>query len=171
MPRFLSVLLLHATMSHRFTFHPFAALAFLLLGCGEPEPKREWTAADHGQPQMPPEPDVAQAGESASDEPPGDQGQRAVRALWSVTCAGCHGRDGRGQGEGRPPGAQLPDFTLAAWQSSRADQQLAQVIRDGRGMMPAFGKRVSDEGIAALVRFIRVLGAGAEPEPTTAPRE
>jgi mono/diheme cytochrome c family protein len=128
-----------------------------LLGCGEPAPKREWTPSDHGQPlQAPPQRDPSAA--EVSDE---DATARAARALFIATCAGCHGRDGIGDGEARPPGAQLPDFSSAAFQRSRSDQQLAQMIRDGRGMMPGFGKRVNDQGIAVLVQYIRSLAASA----------
>jgi mono/diheme cytochrome c family protein len=125
---------------------------------------REWTPADHGQPQMPDsdrEP-LAQA------EPTEDAATRAARALWNATCSGCHGRDGRGHGEARPPGAQLPDFTTSAWQSSRTDAQISQAIRDGRGMMPGFGKQVNDQGIAVLLGYVRNLGAAAVAEPTAA---
>ena len=67
--------------------------------------------------------------------------ERAAEALFNVSCASCHGRDGRGQGERRPPGAAVPDFTQAAFQAQRSDAQLGEVIRTGRGLMPAFGKQ------------------------------
>ncbi len=82
---------------------------------------------------------------------------RAAQALWTVSCASCHGRDGRGKGPGRPPGAQLPDFTSAEFQQQRSDQQLVDVIRAGKGMMPPFGKQVNAEGIAALIAHIRAF--------------
>jgi mono/diheme cytochrome c family protein len=141
--------------------------------CGEPAPKREWTPADHGQPALsgddraPALDPSAQAAETSENST-----ARAAQALFIATCAGCHGRDGRGQGEARPPGAQLPDFASDTWQRSRSDSQLAQMIRDGRGMMPAFKKRISDEGVAVLVQHIRKLGeVAAEPEPTEAPAQ
>jgi len=145
-----------------------ATLAIVLFcsACGDRAPEREWTPADHAQPSeaLPTEgadePAAQQAGPADPD--------RASRALWSVTCAGCHGRDGRGHGESIPPGAQLPDFTSEAFQHARSDAQLAQVIRDGKGMMPPFGKKLSEDGMAALVRRVRAFaesppGAAAEP--------
>lgn len=134
--------------------------AVVLAGCaGEPAPKREWTPADHGQPRDPaPERQPQQA---EPNESPEVATARAARALFSTSCASCHGRDGRGQGEGRPPGATLPDFTNATFQDSRTDAQLALVIREGRGMMPGFSKQLTEPGIAALVQYVRSLAAGA----------
>ena len=137
-------------------------VALSLGACGDPPPTREWTPADHGQPVAPP---TDRLGNAPGEPPPDatDNVARAARALWTASCAGCHGADGRGQGAARPPGAQVPDFTLDAWQSSRTDVQLRQTIHDGRGMMPAFGKQLNENGIGALIAHIR--GFRAEPAP------
>jgi hypothetical protein len=66
-----------------------------------------------------------------------------------------------------PPGAQLPDFSSEAFQHARSDAQLAQVIRDGKGMMPPFGKKLSEDGVAALVRRVRAF---SESSPSGVPR-
>jgi mono/diheme cytochrome c family protein len=143
----------------------FVLLLLVATGAckGEPAPKREWTPADHGQPAAPDDQNAPE--ESAPTAPGEDPEARAARALWNATCAGCHGRDGRGLGEARPPGAHLPDFTTAEWQASRTDEALAQSIVDGRNMMPPFGKQINPQGIAALVRHIRRFAPGAEAQP------
>jgi len=128
-----------------------SVVAPLLVACdGRVTPLREWRPEDHGQPSAP----------SPTDEPPvrePEQGgvERAADALYSVSCATCHGRDGRGQGVGRPPGAVLPDFTSIEFQKQRSDLELLDVIRAGRGLMPPFGKQVNEQGLAALVARIR----------------
>lgn len=137
-----------------------ALLCLWLTACGEPAPTREWKPSDHGQPER------VDDREQGSGEPEGaseDTVARAARALWNASCASCHGRDGRGLGEGRPPGATIPDFTTEAFQSGRSDAQLAEVIRNGRNLMPAFGKQVNDHGVQALVQHVRAFGAGAKP--------
>jgi mono/diheme cytochrome c family protein len=137
------------------------ALFVAVTGCkGQPAPTREWTPADHGQPAAPDEENVPQPSALAPGE---DPEARAARALWTATCATCHGRDGRGLGEGRPPAAHLPDFTTAEWQASRTDEALGQTIVDGRSMMPPFGKQINPQGIAALVRHIRRFAPSAGP--------
>lgn len=125
--------------------------------CGDPPPKREWTPADHVQPETP-DP-TREPGEPAPAATPEETVARAAAALWNASCASCHGRDGRGQGPARPPGAQIADLTDPEWQASRTDAQLMQVISEGRGMMPAFGKQLNEDGMRALVAHIRRFGA------------
>lgn len=67
--------------------------------------------------------------------------------------------------------AQVPNFTDPAWQASRTDEQLAQGIVQGRGMMPAFGTQIAAEGIVALVRHVRSLGPHAAAPTEAAPAE
>ncbi|HEX4352255.1 MAG TPA: cytochrome c [Polyangiales bacterium] len=131
------------------------ASVWILSACnGRSAPLREWRPEDHGQPA---ELDPARTSEPAEPEQGGVD--RAADALFNVSCAGCHGRDGRGQGPGRPPGAQLPDFTSPQFQAQRSDAQLSQVIREGRGLMPPFAKQVNEQGQAALVARIRRFAA------------
>jgi mono/diheme cytochrome c family protein len=137
-----------------------AGLGWLCACRGDPAPKREWTAADHGQPKQPssdrvPQPSAPAEGENSGEPPIA----RAARALFIASCASCHGRDGRGQGEARPPGARMPDFTSQSFQNQRSDRQFALAIRDGRPMMPPFGKQVTEQGIAALVQYVRTFAS------------
>lgn len=126
-------------------------IALALIACeSRATPTREWQPSDHGQPAQA---DPARTPTQAAPEEGGSA--RAAEALFNVSCASCHGRDGRGQGAGRPPGAQVPDFTLPDYQAQRSDEQLGEVIRTGRGLMPGFSKQVNDQGITALVAYIR----------------
>lgn len=143
----------------------------LTLGCGTDAPRdlREWTPSDH----QPPEGEAGDRG-GAPDEDvdPAEAEARAATSLFGAMCAQCHGAEGRGDGPGRPPVAEVPDFTSVAWQASRTDEQLAGSIAEGRGgFMPAFGDRLSPEGVAALVRHVRRLGGvlAAPGAPTEAP--
>lgn len=123
----------------------------LLLACGSKRELREWQPSDHQPP-----PAVAPEGQGEGAEE-GDPNVRAAAALWGMRCATCHGNEGRGDGTGRPPGAAMPDLTQAAYHSSRSDEQIHAVIKNGRGMMPAFGDQLSDLGIDALVKHVRSL--------------
>ncbi len=86
--------------------------------------------------------------------------QQLARAqvLFIENCARCHGADGRGQ---TPMGKVFAATNLADaawWKRARAgDKRLAASIRDGRGQMPAFGKKLSTEEIAALAAFVKTL--------------
>jgi mono/diheme cytochrome c family protein len=79
----------------------------------------------------------------------------ATRELFEQRCARCHGRDGRGRTR---VGEMLdaPDFTDAGWwRRAPADARLRAAIADGKGEMPAFGKKLSRSEIAALAAFVR----------------
>jgi mono/diheme cytochrome c family protein len=134
------------------TFVLAFSLLGLAVGCGDRRELREWQASDHQPP-----PEVAPEGQGEAVEDEGNSEERAAQALWGMRCATCHGPTGRGDGEGRPPGAQLPDMASAAFHEARSDAQLAEVIQKGRGLMPAFGQELSEAGVAALVRHVRAL--------------
>ena len=81
------------------------------------------------------------------------------RALYMQNCARCHGADGRSQTEqGELYGAT--DLADARWWKDERvnDRRLTSVIAHGKkGGMPAFGKRLAKDDIAALVAFVRTL--------------
>lgn len=139
------------------------ALAACLCGCDEP-PLREWRPEDHGHARVPESGGAAdEAGRAPSEAEaaasPEEAQARATLALWNVTCASCHARDGRGGGPGLPPGARVPDLTEAAFVGGRSDAELAAAIRDGKGMMPAFGPQLGAAGVDAMVAHVRALAA------------
>ena len=82
----------------------------------------------------------------------------AAKVLYVANCARCHGADGRSQ---TPMGTvyNAPNLAEAAWwKKERAgDKRLHASIRDGRGGMPAFGKKLSKEEINALVALVKTF--------------
>ncbi|MGD1154406.1 MAG: cytochrome c [Terriglobia bacterium] len=73
-------------------------------------------------------------------------------ALFQQKCAMCHGADGKGFAA-----IKTPDFTDPKWQASATDKEIAEVIKNGKKgtPMPAFGGKLKEEDIQALVRYIR----------------
>lgn len=83
------------------------------------------------------------------------------RALFAMTCARCHGPEGNGGPASWDGGPAPRNFHDRAFQSSRTDEQLAQVIREGKGgAMPPFGSLYDDKQVAALVRHLRSCDPG-----------
>ena len=83
----------------------------------------------------------------------GDSG--SGEALFHERCIGCHGPDGRAQTEmGKKAGAA--DLTSDVVQR-QGDSDLATIVKDGKGKMPAAGKNLSDEEIHALITHVRQL--------------
>ena len=75
---------------------------------------------------------------------------------WAAYCSVCHGTDGRADTEeGRKRKAR--NLADPRWLATVSDARLESSIRRGRDQMPAFGRKLSEEQIKALVAEIRSL--------------
>ena len=70
----------------------------------------------------------------------------------------CHGPEGKGNG---PAAAGLNpkprNHTDGTYMNSRTDEQLLEVIRKGKGGMPAWGSVLSEKEIQAVLKHVRTL--------------
>ncbi len=78
----------------------------------------------------------------------------ASSATYRAKCAACHGPDGGGSEVGKS--MHVPDLRSQAVQK-QSDAELAQIISNGKGGMPAFKDSLSEDQIHALVTHIRTL--------------
>ena len=85
----------------------------------------------------------------------GQSVNNSAASTYKTNCASCHGPDGRGSAVGKS--LHAADFHSAQVQQ-QSDDQLAGVIGEGRGNMPAFGTRLTKDQINALVKYVRTLG-------------
>ena len=78
-------------------------------------------------------------------------------ALFKEKCARCHGEDGRGQTViGRMVNA--PDFTDENWWNEEKDERrFVRSITEGKGEMPAFGKKLTRPEIRALAAYVKTF--------------
>jgi mono/diheme cytochrome c family protein len=125
----------------------------LAAGCGGAKPE---TTADAGAPpatEAPATPAPATGATAAAGSPEDIQNQYATK------CASCHGP--KGQGDGIAAKALNPkprNFGDLEYMATRTDEQLSEVIRNGKGAMPKWGGILSDARIAGLVAHVRELG-------------
>jgi mono/diheme cytochrome c family protein len=79
---------------------------------------------------------------------------------WDQSCVRCHGRFGRGDG---PQGAMVhaADLTNPRWLATVTDDDILKVIREGRGLMPAFP--LPESTLRSLVKLVRLLGDASAP--------
>ena len=85
----------------------------------------------------------------------------AGKAVYEMSCAGCHAEDGTGvAGRGRP-------LTGIANQGDRATHVAS--ITDGKGGMPAFGSRLSAEEIDQATSYVRLTFVDASATTTAEP--
>jgi mono/diheme cytochrome c family protein len=78
----------------------------------------------------------------------------AISAAFRTKCAMCHGQDGGGSEVGKS--MNVPDLRSPVVQKL-PDTELAQVIANGKGGMPAFKNSLNEHQIHALVTHIRSL--------------
>jgi mono/diheme cytochrome c family protein len=71
--------------------------------------------------------------------------------LFARECSDCHGEQGRGRM------LKQPDFTDREWQKRVTDEQLFKSIKWGKEPMPFYAGALTDDEIAALVKYIRSL--------------
>jgi len=79
-----------------------------------------------------------------------------VKATFDSKCASCHGKDGRAKSL-HAKHVHARDLTDAAWQGNVSDERLFNSISNGKGKMPDFKKKLSEDQIDALVRYVRQL--------------
>jgi cytochrome c oxidase cbb3-type subunit 3 len=129
----------------------------LALACNErPSDLREWKPSDHGQEESP------NAAAQQNQVDPTKEAANAIPGLedvtivaWQQNCTQCHGQLGRGDGP-RGPMLKATNLSDPAWQSARTDEQIAQVIKLGKGLMPSF-QQLPDVTIAKLVMLVRMM--------------
>lgn len=89
---------------------------------------------------------------------------KAGKAKYDANCVGCHGKTGKGDGAaaaGLTPKPQ--DHTDGKIMNALSDKYLFDIIKDGgtvvkkAAIMPASGKKLSDQEIWDIVAYIRSL--------------
>jgi len=81
--------------------------------------------------------------------------QAEAQKTFAMVCARCHGPGGGGDGLSPSLAAPPRNFRDASFHRERSDEDLARVIREGKGGMPPFRSVYTPEQITALVQVIR----------------
>lgn len=76
-------------------------------------------------------------------------------SLFKAKCAGCHGPDGKGA-TSMGKMLKLRDMSSEDVQK-QADAALTDIITNGKGKMPAYKGKLTDDQIKQIVGFIRTL--------------
>jgi mono/diheme cytochrome c family protein len=82
--------------------------------------------------------------------------------LFEKHCDTCHGKDGQAK-TFKAKFNHARNLTDAKWQSEVTDEHLFNSITNGKGKMPAWGKKLTDAQINSLVTYVRKLKK--EPSP------
>ncbi|MCA1555314.1 MAG: cytochrome c [Acidobacteria bacterium] len=102
------------------------------------------------------------ASQAASNAPQDKQADKTAtktkdaRALYGSNCATCHGKNGRAK-TFKAKLNHARDLTDVAWQAEVTDERIYNSIANGRGKMPAFGKKFSPQEIESVAAYVRSL--------------
>jgi mono/diheme cytochrome c family protein len=110
---------------------------------------------------------VMSAGPMArSQEPSPQQSLQETAETFQARCSTCHAE----HGEGSEVGASLnvPDLRSANVQKND-DAVLRQIIKSGKGNMPAFGRDFSDREVGRLIALVRSFSADANQQSQRQP--
>jgi mono/diheme cytochrome c family protein len=101
---------------------------------------------------------------------------KRAAAIFETECRDCHGGSGKGDGpQAQSFALEVPNFTTPDFWSERSPARLKQSVHEGRGEdMPAFGKKLTDEEIEAVLglveeRFRPRSSATPSPSPPAKP--
>jgi len=115
--------------------------------------------------------DHGTGGETAGSTDGAGGGDNALVAqgqtIYAEKCALCHGASGKGDGPGAAALEPKPrNHTEGAYMNAQTNEQLHEVIKNGKGQMPAWGATMSDQEIDAVIAYVRTLAEPAYPGPT-----
>ncbi len=85
-----------------------------------------------------------------------DKDTKDSASLFRQKCSSCHGKDGKATGF-IARHEHATDLTSPAVQQ-QSDAALAEVIKNGKGKMPAYGNKLSEQEIGGLAAYIHTLG-------------
>jgi mono/diheme cytochrome c family protein len=87
----------------------------------------------------------------------GDESNKAGQALYLKNCASCHGKTGLGDGVKARMLKDFPgDFSGALYQN-QTDGEHFYKTKTGRGEMPKYEGKLSDDDIWNIVNFMRTF--------------
>jgi cbb3-type cytochrome c oxidase subunit III len=80
----------------------------------------------------------------------------AAQVVFEKHCATCHGKDGQAK-TFKAKFDHARNLTDAKWQGEVSDERIFNSITNGKGKMPAWGKKLSEAQINALVQYVRTF--------------
>jgi cytochrome c6 len=86
-----------------------------------------------------------------------EKGGKDAASIFRQRCSGCHGQDGKAQ---TFVGKRVHAADLASQSvQQQSDAALSDIIKSGKGKMPAFGKKLSESEIRGLLAYVRQFGS------------
>jgi mono/diheme cytochrome c family protein len=100
------------------------------------------------------------AAKPATPPPPTAVGMSPVQ-IFRAYCLACHNVDGKGAIV-RPGMPDIPDFTVAAWHTTKTDADLSKSILSGGKFMPSMKDKLSPADADRMAKFVRDFKDGKQ---------
>jgi mono/diheme cytochrome c family protein len=85
----------------------------------------------------------------------GAYAQGDAAALYKSKCQACHGPDGKGD---TAAGKKLGTRSFSSPEVTKtSDQELFEITKKGKEKMPAYDKKLTDDQLKSLIKYIRTL--------------
>jgi len=145
------------------------ALASMPMQGGSPQAGKPAPA-----PALTPQPPVAPAPPPVQTKNPvkaTTESQAKAKAVYQIDCALCHGDNGNGKTDlATSMELTMDDWTNPATLANKQDWELFQIIRNGKGKMPAEDAgRANDTEVWNMIIYIRSFSKGQPAAPAAAP--
>jgi mono/diheme cytochrome c family protein len=86
-----------------------------------------------------------------------DASTQAGQVLYAKTCAACHGKTGLGNGPKAPSLKTVPTNFTKAESQNQTDGEHFYKTKTGRGDMPKYEGKLSDDDIWNIVNYVRTF--------------
>ena len=133
---------------------PFVLLALLFFVFALWAQQKDQPPANASAPEAKAAPEAAA---KANPVKPSPESLAKGKKRYGFDCEMCHGQNGDGKGDMATDMKNVTDFTNPDALKNRTDGELFNVIRKGKGEMPAEGERGKDDDIWNMVNYIRSL--------------
>jgi mono/diheme cytochrome c family protein len=96
---------------------------------------------------------------------PASQGGSAGEQVYARFCASCHGPDGKAQTTmARMMNPSPTNFYSGPWKGEQSIVAITEVVKNGKGAMPAYGKEITSETeLSSLAEYVLSLRKDKQP--------
>lgn len=94
--------------------------------------------------------------QAAPTKPPSPDAIARVKKIYGYDCAMCHGEAGNGKGDvAADMKLTLKNYTDATSLQGLTDDQIIDIVKNGKGQMPGEGARLKDDDARVMVYIVR----------------
>lgn len=87
--------------------------------------------------------------------------EAAGKEVYESSCVNCHGEDGKGETRAGKM-TKTPNLLTEEWKKGTSQESVIQMLKEGIGRMPKFETKLSEEELASVAVYTRILAGKVE---------